>query len=122
MQGVASTLGNDIHHPARGCAILCGECVFENSHLLHARQREICKDCLPAPTVIAGTAVHLEGGLPPAGTICSKQVLVHENVALIERRTIGRVQQRQVRDATIQERCLLSLLTVDAFSQLRLIG
>src|ERR1041385_7110914 len=54
-----------------------------------------------------------------ARSVGGKQVLVHEDIALIDGRAVGGIEQRQKRDPAIQQRQVLHLFMAKTVSQLR---
>ena len=119
MQRAPPRLRDDVHGASRPAAVLRRELVFEHRHLLHRIEREIRENRLPAPAIVAGRAVDFKPRLPAARSVGGEKILVHEHVALVDRGTIGGVEQRQVRDAAIRQRRRFHLARVEPVAQLR---
>src|ERR1700682_2729937 len=109
MELTTATLTDNVHRAASAAAILRRKSVPHHLHLLHGEERQRAENRLPAPSVIAGGAIHFKPGLAAARTVGGGQGLIHENVALINSRTISCVQQRKVCDLAIEKRRLLHL-------------
>ena len=89
--------------------------LVEHRHLLAtASSGQVGEDGLAAPAIVVGAAIHFEPGLPPAGAVGGEEVLVHEDVALIDGRAVGGVEQGQIGDAAVEQRRLLHLGGVEA--------
>src|SRR5689334_13220535 len=109
---IAAGSRDNVHHSASGGAVFCREGILEHRHFLNCKLREIGEHSLSSPTVIPCTAIHHKSSLPASGTVGRKQVLIHKHVTLVQRRTVGRIQQRQEGDSPIQKRHLFNLCFV----------
>ena len=110
MKIVAAALSDDVNHAARGCAILGGKGVCEYIHFLHGGAWNVIENSLASPEIAGVGAIHFEPRLAAAGAVGGEQVFVHEDVAHVDRRAIGRVEQRKVCDALAQQGSLFDLL------------
>src|SRR5205085_8664068 len=92
---LAPALRDDVDNAAGTAAVLGREGIGQDGHLLDGGERDGAEDGLAAPTVVAGAAIHHEGGLASSGAVGSEQVLVEEDVALVDGRAVCRVEQRK---------------------------
>src|SRR5205823_13678061 len=67
-------------------------------------------------------SVHHKQRLTPSRAIGREQILIDEDVALVNGRMIGRVQQWKVADLAVEQRRLFHLHGSQSRAQLRLIG
>ena len=118
----AARASDEIDYRACRAAVFRSKRVRQHGHLVDGRERDVGEDRLPPPHVNAVGAIHLEPGLPAARAIGGDEELVHEDVALVDGRAVGRVQQRQPGDAAREQRRLLHLPFAEMNAELRLIG
>src|SRR6266404_9189896 len=110
MKLITAALADNVHRAARTAAVLRRKSVHQHFHFLHCEKWKRAENCLPAPTVVAGGAVHFKPRLAAARSISGEQILIHEDITLIDGRTVRRVQKRKVRDPSIEKWRFLHLL------------
>src|SRR6266849_2347111 len=109
MELIATALGDDVYSAARAAAVFSRKAVRDHCHFLHRGERDAAEQRLAAPTIVASTAVHFEPGLAPSGSVGGEEILVREDVALVNGRTVGCVQQRQKSDPAVEQGRLFHL-------------
>ena len=94
---------DDVDHRAGACAVLGRKALREHVFFEHRVFGDVGEDGLAAPGIVAVGAVDHERLLAAASAIGGEEVLVHEDVALVDGGTVGCVEQRQERDAAVEQ-------------------
>ena len=122
VEALAAGLGDDVDNGSGAGAVLGGEAVGEDGHLLYGVGGDVGEDGLAAPAVIRARSIDLEEGLAAARAIGSEEVLVHEHIPLVDGGAVGRVEQGEVGDTTVEKGRLLNLVCGEQIAELRFVG
>ncbi len=122
MELSASGFGDDVDCATGAGSVLSGEAVVQDGHFLDREKGQVGEDRLTSPAIVPVGSIDFEPRLAATGAIGGEHVFVHEDVALVDGLTVGGVKQRQVGDASIQERSLFHSFGIEAIAQLWPIG